>query len=94
MSFSAILTLLDECSKRCQIILMQTKAGNTDELRACILDNFSWYDKKLAVTSVVCNFPKCTNYFTFFNLLTFLPSPARRIEVVEDDGDLISKLTI
>ena len=73
---------------------MQTKAGNTDELRACIIDNFSWYDKMLADTFVVCNFPKCTNYFTFFNLLTFLPSPARRIEVVEDDGDLISKLTI
>ena len=94
MSFSAILTLLAECSKRSKIALMQTKSGNTDELRACILDNFSWYDKKLAATFLVCNFPKCTNYFTFFNLLTFLPPSARRIEVVEDDGDLISKLTI
>ena len=58
MSFSAILTLLAECSKKSKIALMQTKAGHTDELRACILDNFSWYDS--------VQFPKMHELFYVF----------------------------
>ena len=37
---------------------MQTKSGNTYELRACILDNFSWYDS--------VQFPKMHELFYVF----------------------------